>query len=77
MLRLRKAHDAVNGHEKGRVRRHVGGAMRKALGLSREGNDWDQPEGLGIEFEDDHKDEDVQMEADEKSGNISESFRVD
>jgi hypothetical protein len=77
MLRFRKAHDAVNGHEKGRVRRHVGGAMRKALGLTREGDDWDQPEGLGIEFEDGHKDEDVQMEADEKSGNISESFRVD
>jgi hypothetical protein len=77
MLRFRKAHDTVNGHEKGRVRRHVGGAMRKALGLSREGDDCDQPEGLDMEFEDDHKDEDMQMEADEKPGNISDSFRVD
>jgi Protein of unknown function (DUF4050) len=76
MLRFRKAHDAMNGQEKGRVRRHVGGAMRKALGLSRESDDCDQPEGLGIEFEGDHKDEDVQMEADEKPGNISDSFRV-
>jgi hypothetical protein len=76
MLRFRKAHDGVNGHEKGRVRRHVGGAMKKALGLSRDGDDWDQPDGLGIDFEEDHKDEDVQMEADEKSGNVSESFRV-
>jgi hypothetical protein len=76
MLRFRKAHDAVNGHEKGRVRRHVGGAMRKALGLGREDGNWDQPEGLGMEFEDDHQHEDMQMEADEKSGDISESFRV-
>src|SRR5271156_5791071 len=43
MLRFRKAHDAVNGHEKGRVRRHVEGAMRKALGLGREDCNWDQP----------------------------------
>ena len=77
MLRFKKPHDAASGHEKGRVRRHVGGAMRKALGLSREGDDWEQPSGIGIEFEDDHKDEDVQMERDEKSGNVSESFRVD
>jgi hypothetical protein len=76
MLRFRRAHDGINGHEKGRVRRHVGGAMRKALGLSRDGDDWDQPDGMGIEFEDDHKDEDVQMDVEEKSGNVSESFRV-
>jgi hypothetical protein len=51
--------------------------MSKSLGLSREGDDCDQPEGLSIEFEDRHKDVDVQMEVDEKSGNVSESFRVD
>jgi hypothetical protein len=76
MLHFRKAHEAVNGHEKGRVRRHVGGAMRKALGLGRDGDDWDQPDGMGIDFEEDHKDEDVQMEVGEKFGNVSESFRV-
>jgi hypothetical protein len=76
MLRFRRSHDGVNGHEKGRVRRHVGGAMRKALGLSRDGDDWDQPDAMGIEFEDDRKDEDVQMDVEEKSGNVSESFRV-
>ena len=75
MLRFRRAHDATNGHEKGRVRRHVGGAMRKALGLNMEDDDWGQPEGMSIEFEDHHKGEDVQMEL-EKSGNVSESFRV-
>jgi hypothetical protein len=77
MLRFRRAHEGVNGHEKGRVRKHVGVAMRKALGLSREGDDWDQPDGMGIEFEDDHQDKNVQMEVEEKSGNVSDSFRVD
>ena len=77
MLHFRRTYDGANGHEKGRVRKHVGGAMRKALGLGREGDDWDQPGGMGIQFEDDNKEEDVQMEVDGKPGNVSESFRVD
>jgi hypothetical protein len=76
MPRFRKAHEGVNGHEKGRVRRHVGGAMKKALGLGRDGDGWDQPDSMGIGFEEDHVDEGVQMEVDERSGNVSESFRV-
>ena len=51
--------------------------MRKALGLGGEGDVWDQPDGMGIQFEDDNKEEDVQMDVDGKLGNVSESLRVD
>lgn len=88
MLRFRRsAHDPTmngQGEVKGRGgRKGVGGVVRKALGLK---NDDDPGEeeldgdcGTGLmEFEDQKGDADAAVEVhEEKSGNMSDSIRVD
>jgi len=88
MLRFRRAaHDpTMNGQGEGKgpgTRKGVGGAMRKALGLRIDDDpreeDPDEDCGTGLmEFEAQKGDADATVEVhDEKSGNMSDSFRVD
>ena len=75
MLHFRRARDVVQG--KGRVRRGVGGAVKKAFGIKQTaGKEVDNPME-GLDFEDERMEEPKADIVEEKSGNVSDNpFRV-